>query len=110
MRCGILLLVGLLLTVFTASAGYPGNKEADDAGIGDVREYRPQTPLTNVPSTPPPLPPQQQEHQGVVNPRTGEYLTPSGEGLINPRTGDYYSPSSNGYYNPRTGQFVPRRP
>ncbi|MBF0505831.1 MAG: hypothetical protein HQL09_03250 [Nitrospirae bacterium] len=107
----MLLLLGLLLTVLTVSAGYAGeNKEADYAGNGDVREYGPQPPLTNVPSPPPPLPPQPQEHRGVVNPRTGEYLTPSGEGLRNPRTGDFYLPSSNGYYNPRTGEFVPRKP
>ncbi len=59
-----------------------------------------------APVPPGPLP---QERRGVVNPRTGEYLQPSGKGLYNPRTGDYYQPTGNGYYNPKTGDFIPKR-
>lgn len=51
-----------------------------------------------------------EESRGVINPKTGEYLQPSGKGVINPRTGDYYFPSGNGYFNPKTGEFIPKKP
>jgi|SRR5271157_4780445 len=132
MRHAILLSLVLLLTVITASTGYSEKKEAKDDSTGDVQIkmqpppgiIAPQLPAINVPpppaisvpkppviNVPPsPVPPQQQERRGVINPRTGEYLPPSGEGVINPRTGEYYFPSKNGYYNPKTGDFIPRRP
>jgi hypothetical protein len=55
------------------------------------------------PPTPPSSQPQLQENRGVVNPKTGENLQPSGTGGYSPLTGDYYLPSGSGYFNPKTG-------
>ncbi|HEX8948637.1 MAG TPA: hypothetical protein VF790_06730 [Dissulfurispiraceae bacterium] len=88
-------------------AGCSGSAKTPDGNRGVVQRDPVYVPSRPIPP-PPPLPPQ--ERRGAINPRTGEYLPPSGEGLINPRTGDYYHPVPNGYINPRTGEFIPKRP
>jgi hypothetical protein len=79
-------------------------KQGDDEKVILLPERSPSA------TKPPSSLPQQQEKRGVVNPKTGEYLQPSGTGVYSPRTGDYYLPSGSGYFNPRTGEFVPRKP
>ncbi len=100
-----------LFLVIISASGCAANSGAKDPPSNEVRGFCSETAGKCAETSPPPVQPApQQENRGVVNPRTGEYLQPSGKGVYNPRTGDYYIPSGNGYYNPRTGEFIPRKP
>jgi hypothetical protein len=72
----------------------------------EVRDTNDIVPVHTPGTSPAPHP---NDERGVVNPRTGEYLPPSGRGVVNPRTGDYYFPAGNGYFNPKTGEFIPEK-
>lgn len=50
---------------------------------------------------------QEDKNKGAINPRTGEYLAPSGSGYVGTRDGRYYAPAGpSGAIDTRTGEFV----
>ncbi len=99
-----LLAIICLVTIISGCAASVGVKDPPESDLqGSCGENAGKCAQPAQPNLP------QQENRGVVNPRTGEYLPPSGKGVYNPRTGDYYIPSGNGYYNPKTGEFIPKK-
>jgi hypothetical protein len=51
---------------------------------------------------------QQEQPQGAVDSRTGQYYPSTGTGLINPSNGMVYPDVGAGYINPKNGQFIPK--
>lgn len=47
------------------------------------------------------------DHRPILNPRTGELLTPSGAGYLGTRDGRYYTPAAGGVIDTQTGRFIP---